>query len=152
MKLMKTAPPAKVYRGLDESNGRELPPMFFKGDFAGGVELAFSSTTEDYDTAVRYSGGKDSKGTILELEFDAVSRGASIKFLSQYPAEEEWLWPPCTNLTCSSVRYPEGAKKIVNVRATVAQKCPGVSHIVTCTSRPASTLLPPLVIPEVTMQ
>jgi hypothetical protein len=42
IKLMKNAPPTTVYRGLDESNGWELPPAFLypkKGEFAGGVEL-----------------------------------------------------------------------------------------------------------------
>jgi hypothetical protein len=119
IKLMKTAPRKTVYRGLDESNGWELPPAFLhpkEDDLAGGVELGFSSTTEKFETAVRYSGGKGRKGTILKLEFDMASRGASIQFLSQYPQEKEWLWPPCTNLTCSSetVGY-EGAKTIVHV-------------------------------------
>ena len=132
---LKNAPPTTVYRGLDESNGWELPPAFLypkKGEFAGGVELGFSSTTEDFDVAVSYSGGKENKGTILELDFDIAGRGADIQFLSQYPEEKEWLWPPCTSLTCSrgSVRY-DGAKTIVNVRAAVTQKGPDVSRIAT---------------------
>jgi predicted hotdog family 3-hydroxylacyl-ACP dehydratase len=89
--------------------------------------------------AVKYSGGKENKGTILELDFDIAGRGADIQFLSQYPEEKEWLWPPCTSLTCSSgsVRY-DGAKTIVNVLAAVTQKGPDVSRIVKCTDRPTS--------------
>jgi hypothetical protein len=44
--------PTTVFRGLSESWGMELPEEFFnpeksKSGFAGGVELAFMSTTED---------------------------------------------------------------------------------------------------------
>jgi hypothetical protein len=142
IKLMKNAPPTTVYRGLDESGGWELPPEFLyaeHGKFAGGIELGFSSTTEDFEVAVKYSGGKENKGTILELEFGIDSRGADIQFLSQYPEEKEWLWPPCTSLTCSkdSIRN-DGAKTIVNVRAAVTQKGPDVSRIVKCIDRPTS--------------
>ena len=34
----------------------------------------------------------------MEIEFDAASRGANVKFLSCAPHEEEWLLPPLTML------------------------------------------------------
>jgi hypothetical protein len=137
LKLMKTASPTKVFRGLDESGGFVLPSTFLRpkaGEFAGGVELGFSSTTEDYQVALEYSGGLISKGTIMQLEFDKASRGADIQFLSQYPEEKEWLWPPCTSITClpDTVRK-DGAKTIVKVRATVHPNPPDVSAICSCT-------------------
>ena len=57
--------------------------------FAGGVERAFMSTTENPAVALDYSGGKDVKGTIFAMDFDQASRGAAIQWLSQYPHEEE---------------------------------------------------------------
>jgi hypothetical protein len=32
--------------------------------------------------------------TIFKIEIGAVDRGASVRFLSQYPAEDEILFPP----------------------------------------------------------
>jgi hypothetical protein len=101
-KLCRIAPRrVAVYKGLDGSNGWVLPSTFLHpklGEFAHAVELGFSSTTEDFDTAVRFSGGKDSKGTIVKMAFDIADKGASIQFLSQYPDETEWLLPPCMTL------------------------------------------------------
>jgi hypothetical protein len=46
------------------------------------------------ETAVAYSGVKNNRGTVLEITAGRVDLGASIKFLSQYPEEAEFLMPP----------------------------------------------------------
>jgi hypothetical protein len=59
------------------------------------------STTTNKETAVDYSGVRDQRGTLLEIEVGRVDVGASIRFLSQYPDEEEFLMQP---LACLEVR------------------------------------------------
>ena len=76
-----------------------LPNSFFQPTdenqgYPGGAEQAFSSTTTDIFTAYDYSGGWEVPGTILEISYDAASRGADVQFLSCYPRERELLLPP----------------------------------------------------------
>ena len=47
------------------------------------------STTKSPAVALDYSGGSATVGSILVIDFDMNSRGASIQWLSQYPHEEE---------------------------------------------------------------
>ena len=99
-----------------------LPPEFLKradGKFAGGVERAFMSTTKSAAVALDYSGGGSTKGSIMVIDFDMNSRGASIQWLSQYPHEEELLFPPCTGLSCTDVSE-HGAKRCLRVNAQVS--------------------------------
>lgn len=104
IKLTALSAPAIVFRGVTE-NERMLPSEFIKGDdenlvhHRGGVEKAFMSTSMDQATAVDYAGGAASRGSILQIQFDMASRGASVKWVSQFPFEEELLFPPCTALT-----------------------------------------------------
>ena len=82
--------------GNDHRDERGLPPEFLKGaqaEFAGGVELAFMSTTKSAAVALDYSGGSAIQGSIMLIDFDMNSRGAAIQWLSQYPHEEELLFP-----------------------------------------------------------
>jgi NLR family CARD domain-containing protein 3 len=58
------------------------------------------STTTHKETAFDYSGVKDKRGTVLEIEVGRVDVGASISFLSQYPGEAEFLMQP---LACLEV-------------------------------------------------
>jgi hypothetical protein len=127
LKLSMLSKPACAYRGVKEDD-LQIPASFLDGDFAGGVELGFSSTTTKPDVALKYSG--KAKGSIFELEFTMTSRGASIQFLSQcaadakqyrthaastptrpharcasarcrrFPHEEELLFPPRTAFQC----------------------------------------------------
>ena len=60
------------------------------------------STTTNKETAFDYSGVKDQRGTVLEIEVGRVDVGASISFLSQYPGEREFLMQP---LACLEVRF-----------------------------------------------
>ena len=78
MKLSMLAKPARVYRGVKEID-MELPPSFLENaqeGFAGGIELSFTSTTTSAEVAFKYSGR--GRGSILVLDFNMSSRGASI--------------------------------------------------------------------------
>ena len=63
----------KVYRGVNESK-KKLPERFLKarpGEFAGGIELAFMSTTTDMKVALEYANrGGQGKKSIFEIPFD----------------------------------------------------------------------------------
>ena len=94
--------------------------------FAGGVEKAFMSTSRDSVAALRYSGGDEQQGSILQLSFDMGSRGADVRWVSQFPAERELLYPPCTSLTCSAM-LTVGKKRVLQVTASVSTNRPNVS-------------------------
>ncbi len=64
------------------------------------VEFGLMSTTTDRATAAAYSGVAKNRGIVLEIAVGEVDKGASISFLSQYPAEAEYLMPP---LSCLEV-------------------------------------------------
>ena len=69
----KTTDVVKVYRGVNESK-KQLPERFLtakKGEFAGGIELAFMSTTTDMKVALEYaSRGGEGRKSIFEIPFD----------------------------------------------------------------------------------
>ena len=50
------------------------------------------STTTDADVAIHYA--KSNMPTVFEIRVGGVDRGASLKVLSQYPSEDEILFPP----------------------------------------------------------
>ena len=73
-------------------------------DFAGGVELAFMSTSTELAIATEYAKrGNLAECTIFTFTFDAASRAADVQWISQYPYEKELLYPPCTYITVESV-------------------------------------------------
>eukprot|EP00300_Choanocystis_sp_HF-7_P020281 c20554_g1_i5.p1 GENE.c20554_g1_i5~~c20554_g1_i5.p1 ORF type:complete len:1253 (+),score=274.45 c20554_g1_i5:80-3838(+) len=82
-----------LYRGLQ----RKMPERFNVRDkflVRGGVEFAFCSCSTDKQVAVGYSSG----AVLLSIQTGAVTRGASLSWLSYYPEENEVLLPPCTAL------------------------------------------------------
>ncbi|EKX44271.1 hypothetical protein GUITHDRAFT_62307, partial [Guillardia theta CCMP2712] len=86
-----------VYRGF---HGLQIPREFLEEDqygVSGGVELGMMSTTTDVQVALEYATRGDHP-TVFEISCGAVDRGASVKFLSQYPDEEEILYPPLSYL------------------------------------------------------
>ena len=95
----------KLYRGM--GGDVELPEHVYKPDMKTGVrcitDWGFMSTTANKEIAIQYSGAVEEKPvpTILEIETNAVDRGASLKEFSQYPKEEEFLWLPCSYLSAS---------------------------------------------------
>ena len=63
------------------------------------AECGLMSTTASRETAVANSAGVDGeRGTVLEIAAGRVDAGASVGFLSQYPAEEEFLLQPLSSL------------------------------------------------------
>ena len=136
LKLSLLSKPARVYRGVCE-NDHVLPRAFLSADdeFAGGIELAFMSTTRSPAVALDYSGGAAATGTLFAIDFDLTSRGASIGFLSQYPHEEELLFPPFTGLSCSDVSA-RGVKKLALISVQVSTARPDTSEFETPQSMP----------------
>jgi hypothetical protein len=134
LKLSRLSKPARVYRGVSEEH-LQLPDRFVAGadggtGFTGGVERAFMSTSKNPMVALDYSGGVGAVGSIFAICFTEASRGASVQFLSQYPLEEELLFPPCTGLSCvGSVQA--GRKRVLSVAVSVSTACPDVSEIAT---------------------
>ena len=80
-------------------------------------------------------GASADQATIFQIPFDAASRGASVQWASQYPYENELLYPPCTYLTTDSEKVcviKEGVGKgirLVPVRATISTARPDVNNI-----------------------
>ena len=94
--MSKLTKATRVYRG---SARGVLPTSFWEPDadhVRGGVEAGFMSTTTDRTVAAGYAGGgsgaADGAGRapmIFELQQGMINRGAELKWLSQYPHEEE---------------------------------------------------------------
>ena len=95
--LMRLPKSRTVYRGL---GGTALPNCFFWPDefgCRGGTEAAFMSTTLDSAIALQYISNL-SLPLVFELNVGQVDRGAEVKWCSQYPNENEILFPPLCNL------------------------------------------------------
>jgi len=102
LKLSFLSTPKRVYRGVKESQGFKLHEEFLNpkpGGFAGGTELAFMSTTADPKVAVFYAG--TGPGSVFMIDYTIASRAADTSFLSQFPHEKEFLFPPNTMLECT---------------------------------------------------
>ena len=118
LKLGKIVKVATVYR----APGGALPTSFWAKQpegVQGGLELAFMSTTTAKEEAMAYA--RRAPGMILfEIHQGFVARGASISWLSQYPNEEEILFPPLTTLEVTSTSV-DGAVIIVSLRASLKE-------------------------------
>ena len=91
-----------LYRGMKNV---AIPKPFLK---KGGTELAPMSTTSNLKVAMSYSLSAHSVLLRLLTE-DFMTRGPDISFLSAFPAEEEFLFPPLTYLS------PTGDEETVHV-------------------------------------
>merc|ERR1712217_928521 len=86
------------------------------------MEWGFRSTTSDRAIAIQYSGAKEGRplAMVLQIPVGSVDRGACIRDFSQYPAEVEYLWVPCSYIEPSGhvglQVLPEGVVKIIPVR------------------------------------
>ena len=110
------------------------------------------STSLSEAVAIEYSKrGSSRDSTIFVIPFDMASRGASVQWVSQYPYENELLYPPFTCLTCESVEIKNGIKYL-HVRAAISTACPDVSQIQTVTDKlpqtPSKLRSPPKVSPS----
>jgi hypothetical protein len=105
--------PLVLYRGM---RYMDVPESFRA---KGGTEAAPMSTTSSLNVAVRYALSRHS----LLLRITAPSfmhAGASLGFLSAFPAEEEYLYPPGTYLRPTGVEQTfeledDGIARVVEV-------------------------------------
>ena len=83
--------PKTFYRGMAN--------MTVMGDFIehGGTEMACMSTSEIKEEALKFAASKHPMLLQFEVE-TSVQCGADISWLSMYPDEKEWLFPPLTFL------------------------------------------------------
>lgn len=90
LKASKLTRAGKVWRGFSRA---ALPKSFWEKDeygICGGIEFGFSSTTTEMRQALHYAQGAAS--TVFEMRMGMVDRGASLRWLSQYPHENEILY------------------------------------------------------------
>ena len=64
------------------------------------------STTTKKETAFEYSGAKNQRGIVLEIEVSHVDQGASISIFSQYPGEAEILLQPLACIEATRAPRP----------------------------------------------
>ena len=80
-----------LYRGM---RNVDLPNQFLQ---EGGTEVSPMSTTANIQIALAYSAG--AQGVLFCLHTSsAMERGADLSFLSCFPGESEFLYPPLTYL------------------------------------------------------
>ena len=76
----------------------------------GGTELAPMSTSAS--KAVAFSYAQSDTPLVFKYECKGLTRGCSIDFLSVYPGEEEYLYPPLTYICYKSCEIIEGVTVI----------------------------------------
>jgi NLR family CARD domain-containing protein 3 len=116
IKLSKLTAACNVYRGF---SGATLPSSFWKPNdmnVAGGIEYGFSSMSVDHAQAMHYARGEAS--TVLEMKMGLVDRGAEMAWLSQYPHEQEVLFPPLLGMEVLRTRI-DGGSVVVEARLTL---------------------------------
>ena len=95
----------RLYRGL--GGNVSLPETFYSRDengCSGLTEWGCMSTTSIREVAINYSGVKKLRPLpiVLEIRGGSVDKGACIQEYSQYPAENEYLFVPCSFLEQAS--------------------------------------------------
>jgi hypothetical protein len=98
-----------LWRGLRQVRASDV---FLKN---GGTEMAFMSTTSDIRVAVRYSMSPHSLLFKIVAD-DFMSIGASLQWVSAFPAEAEYLYPPLTYLR------PTGRSSKIKVSDSAGQR------------------------------
>ena len=84
----------KLYRGMADM---EMDLEEFKR--LGGNELALMSTSGSEEIALSYARTGKVSGMMFVMSTTGASRGVRVQYLSLYPKENEYLFPPLTNLT-----------------------------------------------------
>ena len=121
-KVTRIPPGRRLYRGL---GGMVLPDQFWAdrdGGLRGGVEWGLMSTTADRRVALQYSGQGQRLGTVLEISVGRVDIGADLSWLSQYPGEAEFLFPPLSCLEVSESPRVEGGVVVFALRVNICLK------------------------------
>eukprot|EP00961_Rhodomonas_salina_P087712 1179840-Rhodomonas_salina.1 len=84
-----------------------------KFEEVGGTELACMSTTADKQVALKY--GASTAPLLFRYNTCGNSRGVSIKFLSTFPGEDEYLYPPLTLLISECLPVVEDCFTVFDV-------------------------------------
>ena len=95
--------PRDFWRGV---RNVELPATF-RAD--GGTEFAPMSTSSDINVALQYSSTAEKRLIFKVATTSFMDRGADLQFLSAFPGEIEFLYPPLTFL------QPTGAEEIIKI-------------------------------------
>ena len=134
MKLSKvTEVPAdrRLYRGL---GGMILPDQFWKENreegFRGGVEFGLMSTTRNRNVAIQYSGVRQQRGTVFEISAGRIDVGADLSWVSQYPGEEEFLFPPLSCLEVAGEPRVMDGVIVISLRANINLKALTLEQLV----------------------
>ncbi len=121
VKLGKLSKATKVYRGI--SNRALSKEMLMPNEYnvRGGVEFAFMSTTPIKKVAMEYaeSGKINDASMVFEIKMGMIDRGADVSWLSQYPHEDERLFPPLTALSLEDDEKVEDDVTVFKVRLNV---------------------------------
>ena len=104
-----------LYRGISVRLKRE--------DYPHGRAItwqAFSSTTQDLKVAMQFLGGDEQarSGTLFFIRNSRAARGISA--WSQYPEEEEWLYPPNTHFRVVDRCYE---RDVIRMHTSLLQDC-----------------------------
>ena len=129
IKLSRIRHISKVYRGL---KGSILPKELLDPDecgVRGGTELAFLSATTDKEVALDFAHG-GAGSFIFELQEGMIDRGADLAWVSQYPNEDEVVFPPLTSLEVVSTPCLLGTSLLVQLRANVNLKIKTVEELI----------------------
>jgi len=119
-----------VYRGLCAGAAQfaaGLPEKDGTG-FASVVDLSFLSVTEDRAEAERHAARADAGGgeqgampTILVIKVGKTSMGSPLKWVSQFPEQEEIVYPPRTHLEVVGAPRVEEGVRVITLMPTVDQ-------------------------------
>lgn len=96
------------WRGMRNVELDEAAPHGFLA--VGGTEQAPMSTTKDFEVALNYSANSESRLLFKVSTNGFMEQGADVQYLSAFPAEAEFLYPPLTYLR------PTGEKERVEVQ------------------------------------
>jgi hypothetical protein len=114
-------PNRRLFRGL---GGMILPEQFLKekNGFRGGVEWGLMSTTMNKDVATQYSGVDRQRGSVFEIVPGRIDIGAELSWLSQYPGEAEYLFPPLSCLEVIDEPQVQGQVVVFPLRVNINLK------------------------------
>ena len=83
----------------------------------GGTELAPMSTSKSQSVAFKYAASKCP--LVFKYKTRSLQKGCSIRYLSLYPKEEEYLYPPLTFVIGERI-YKEQGYTIVEVTPQIS--------------------------------
>jgi ankyrin repeat protein len=101
----------ELWRGVKHA---VAPPEFLE---RGGSELAPLSTSASLEVAVRYSSASATRVLFRLRAANFMKQGADISFVSAFPAEQEFVYPPLTYLAPSA----SAAQEMIDVDGVVYQ-------------------------------